>query len=103
MDGEGACAHHRWAVLRRLLCARVEEAVSRDRGGREGVLRDRPSWSHVLGAKRNGAGGGVSTFVLQTKTYLKRVEVVAKLRRVARRRHSAAVAHFSSTTLAAEG
>ena len=40
MDGEGACAHHQWTVLRRLLCARIEAAVSRDRGGREGVVRD---------------------------------------------------------------
>ena len=43
----------------------------------------------------------MSTCVLQTKTFLKGVEVVAKLRRVARKRHSAAVAHFSSTILSA--
>ena len=51
--------------------------------------------------RRTEPGGGVSTGVLQTKTYLKGVEVVAKLRRVASKRHSAAVAHFSSTILAA--
>ena len=61
----------------------------------------RPSWSHVLRAEKDGAGRGVSTCVLQTKTYLKGVEVVAKLRRLARKRHSAAVAHFASTILAA--
>ena len=61
----------------------------------------RPSWSHVFQAEKDGAGREVSTCVLQTKTYLKGVEVVAKLRRVARRRHSAAVTHFSSTILAA--
>ena len=43
----------------------------------------------------------MSTCVLLTKTYLKGVEVVAKLRRLARKRHSAVVAHFSSTILAA--
>ena len=51
--------------------------------------------------RRTVPGGWVSTCVLQTKTFLKGVEVVAKLGRVARRRHSAAVAHFSSTILAA--
>ena len=40
MDGEGACAHHWWAVLRRLLCARVEEAVSRDRGTRMPIVTE---------------------------------------------------------------
>ena len=61
----------------------------------------RPSWSHVLQAEEDGAGRGVSTCVLQTTTCLKGVEVVAKLRRLASKRHSAAVAHFSSTILAA--
>ena len=61
----------------------------------------RPSLSHVLRAEKDGVGRGVSTCVLQTTTYLKGVEVVAKLRRLARKRHSAAVAHSSSTILAA--
>ena len=41
----------------------------------------------------------MSTCVLQTKTYLKGVEVVAKLRRLVRKRHSGAVVHFASTIL----
>ena len=61
----------------------------------------RPSWSRVLRAEKDGAGRGVSTCVLQTKTCLKGVEVVAKLRRLVRKRHYAAVAHFSSTVFAA--
>ena len=61
----------------------------------------RPSWSRVLRAEKDGAGRGVNTRVLQPKTYLKGVEVVAKLRRLGRKRHSAAVAHFASTILAA--
>ena len=55
----------------------------------------------MLRAEKDGAGRGVSTCVLQTKTCLKGVEVVAKLRRLASKRHSAAVAHFSSAILAA--
>ena len=51
--------------------------------------------------RRTEPGGGVSTGVLQTTTYLKGVEVVAKLRRLVRKRHSGAVAHFASTILAA--
>ena len=43
----------------------------------------------------------MSTCVLLTKTYVKGVEVVAKLRRLVRKRHSGAVAHFASTILAA--
>ena len=55
----------------------------------------------MLRVEKDGAGRGVSTCVLQTKTYLKGVEVMTKLRRFASKRHSVVVAHFSSTVFAA--